>query len=593
MSWARVTIARVRALFGRGASERELEEELRFHVEMRTQDHLRSGMSLAEARTAAHRDFGGFDTTKEHYRDVRGVLWLETLCKDVVHGSRSLARDWVFSIVAILSLMLGIGGNAAIFSLIDTVLLRSLPVRTPEQLRFLKEVAGGSPISYFSVPWYKQIRNHTEVIDGMLAFFDADGTLLVSANAGRSGAQPELVRTQLVSGNYFSVLGVRPAAGREFSMADDAFPDSHPVAVISYSYWHRRFNASPTAIGAKMLINGNPFTVVGVTPPEFSGLTPGAPPDISVPLMMQSRIWLDPGSSIVNDPKFGWLRLMVRLRADLPEPKVRAGLSLISRQIDESLAVSPAAPSGIHAPRIELSAGQQGLDALRVRFSTPLLILMLLVGLVLLIACTNIAVLLLARAAARQREIGTRLALGATRLRLICQLLTESSILAAVGAMLGLLFAYTTSQLLLRLLADSPIPINLTFVFDRPFLLFTGALTVVTALICGLLPAIQTSKADITTSLSSRGLPPGYSRVGPARFSYAKLFVVIQLALSLVLLVAAGLFVRSLSNVKGVAPGFDPDDLLLVTINPSMIGYRDSQLSATYETLLARMREIH
>ena len=310
MSWASVAIARVRALFGRAASECDLEEEIRFHVDMRMQEHLRSGMSLAEARTAAHRDFGRFDTTKEHYRDVRGVLWLETLCRDVLHASRSLARDWVFSSVAILSLMLGIGGNVAIFSLIDTVLLRSLPVRTPEQLRFLREVGGGSPISYFSLPWYKQIRDHTELIDGMLAFFDADGTLLVSANADRSGAQPELVRAQLVSGNYFSVLGVRPAAGREFSMADDAFPDSHPVAAISYSYWHRRFNASPAAIGAKILINGSPFTVVGVTPPEFSGLTPGAPPDISVPLMMQSRIWLDPGSSIVNDPKFGWLRLI-------------------------------------------------------------------------------------------------------------------------------------------------------------------------------------------------------------------------------------------------------------------------------------------
>ena len=592
MSWARVAVARVRTLLRRKASDVELDEELQFDLDMRIEGHLRRGMSPAEARAAAHRDFGPLELTKERYREARSLFRLETFIRDVVYGSRSLVKSWVFSAVAVLSLMLGIGGNVAIFSLVDTVLLRSLPVRSPAQLRFLRKIGGRSPISYFSLPYYKQIRNHPELMDGVLAFFDAAGTLQVSADASRSGAQPELVRAQLVSGNYFSVLGVRPIAGRELSVQDDAAPDSHPVAVISYSYWHRHFNGSPTVIGTKLLINGSPFTVVGVTPPEFSGLTPGAPPDITVPVMMQSRVWLEPGSSIVGDAKFGWLRLMIRLRPDMPEPRIQAGLSVISRQIDENLAVTPARARRRVLTRIEFFPGERGLDALRHQFSRPLMILMALVGFVQLVACANIAVLLLARAVARQREIGTRLALGATRLRLIRQLLTESSIVAGLGASLGVLFAYATSKILLKVLADSPVPIDLTFVLDRRFLVFTVALTVITALICGLFPAIQTSKLDIASSLSSTGLILGNRSIGRARFSYGKILVVVQLALSLVLLVAAGLFIRSLNNLKQVAVGFEPDNLLLVTINPSMVGYRDPGLSNTYEALLARMHEI-
>jgi len=587
-----VLIARVRGLIGRNPSEQELDDELRFHLEMRVEDLLRTGLPPEEARAAALRDFGGVESTKERYRETRAFMWVENSVRDVVYGSRSLARDWAFSVVAVLSLTLGIGGNTSIFSLMDTVLFRSLPVHNPAQLRFIRKTGGRFPASYFSLPYYLQMRNHRELADDMLAFFDAAGTLQVSVDASDSRAQPEVVHAQLVSGNYFSVLGVRPIVGRALPVERDSAKHSEPLAVISYSYWHRRFRGAPTAVGAKILINGNPFTVIGVTPPEFAGLTPGAPPDITAPLTLQPLIWLEPGTSVLSNARFGWLRLLLRLRAEIPEQAARAGLSVISRQIDESLGVRAAAQRRNDVGHIELLPGERGLDALRLRFSKPLLVLMALVGFVLLAACANIAVLLLARAANRQHEIGTRLALGATSGRLMRQLLAESSVIAVAGSLLGLLFAYSGSEFLLKLLADSPIPIRLTFTIDGHLLAFVAALTVLTALICGLFPAMQAIKLAIASSFWRGGRAGKNSRPGHARFSRWKVLVVFQIALSLVLLVAAGLFIGTLKNLQEVDAGFEPHDLLLVTVDPSLAGYHEPLLSNAYAELLSRMRQI-
>jgi predicted permease len=485
--------------------------------------------------------------------------------------------------------MLGIGGNVAIFSLMDIVLFKSLPVHNPEQLRFFEKTGWRSAATYFSLPFYKQIRSHGDLTAGMLAFFDAAGTLEVSADLGHPGASPEMLHAQLVSGNYFSVLGVSPTRGRALTVEDDAAPDGHPVAIISYSYWHRRFGSDPKAVGTRILLNGNPFTVVGVAPREFLGLTPGAPPDITVPLMMQSRIWLDPGGSIVDNVKFGWLRLMVRLRSDLPEQRVQAGLSVISRQIDTNLVTGPAGPRIVNEAPVELTPGTRGLDALRVRFSRPLTVLMALVAFVLLVACANIAALLLARAVTRQREIGTRLSLGATRLRLIRQLLIESIMIAAIGGVLGSVFAFGASELLLKILAHSPVPIRLTFAFDQRLFVFTTALTIITGLLCGIVPSLQATSPTIAHSLIRGGSVFG-SR--STKLFYGRILVVLQLSLSLVLLVAAGLFVTTLSNLQGLNAGFDPANLLLVTINPSIVGYREPQLSNVYQELLQRMHRI-
>lgn len=590
MSRARVIVARLQGLFTHKSSEQNLDDELRFHIEMRTEENMRRGMSSDEARSAALREFGGVESTKEKYREARRAFWIESFLKDSGYALRTLTKDWGFSAVSVLFLMLGIGGNIAVFSLMDTLLFKSLPVRDPEELRFLLKTGGRAPVPYFSFPFYQQLGNDSALSKSMLAFFDAAGTLEVSADIPRPGGSPEMAHAQLVSGNYFSVLGVRPIIGRAFSIEEDSAPDSHPVAVISYSYWRSRFAGDPAALGAKILLNGSPFTVIGVASPRFLGLTPGSPPDITVPLTMQPRIWLDPGMSIVKDASFGWLRLMIRLETGAAERGVEARLSALTRQIDSNLIAGPATLDD--KTRMKLTPGTRGLDALRVRFSRPLYVLMALVAFVLLIVCANIAALLLARGATRQREIATRLALGATRSRLITQLLTETLIIAASGALLGLVFAYGASALLLKALTYSAVPIKLTFTLDERLLLFTMALTVVTSLLSGMVPAFQATKPAMARSLSRGGTIFSRNNVTHSGLALGKMLIVLQLCLSLVLLIAGGLFIASLKNLQGLNAGFDPEDLLFITVNPSLVGYREPRLSTAYGELLKQIREV-
>jgi macrolide transport system ATP-binding/permease protein len=591
MSRRSVLFARLRGLLFRNRLERELDEEVQFHLEMQAEDNLQAGMDTAEARYAALRSFGGVEPMKEQHRAQRTLSLMETTINDVRYAFRTLRKSWGFAAVAVLSLALGIGGNTAIFSLLDTALLRTLPVKEPEQLVLLSQVGGRFPISYFSEPFYERIREHKEVVAGMLACFDAAGTLRVSADTPGSGGSVEMVHAQLVSGNYYSVLGVRASLGRTLTPDDDRVPDALPVAVLGYGYWQRHFAKDASVLGKTILLNGSPFTIIGVSPPEFFGIAPGTPPDITVPLMMQSRIWLEPGSSIVKDTKWGWLTLLARLRPDVPEQKAQGRLTILSQQIETSI-VGPSATAAlrdIQKKRIAFSPGSRGLDALRVRFSNPLLVLMLLTGLVLLVACANLAALLLARAAGRQREIGMRLALGASRGRLIRQLLTESILLATVASMLGLLFAYGASDLVLKILAESPEPIQLQFTLDMRLLSFAGALAIATGVLFGLIPALQASSPDIAPTLVRGGPISGQLRIGRRRRTYGKVLVIAQVALSLVLLVGAGLFIQSLRNLETLDPGFQRDHLLLLTVNPSMVGYREPQLSNFYQQMLSRL----
>jgi macrolide transport system ATP-binding/permease protein len=594
MSRRSVLFARLRALMTRNRLDRELDEELRFHLEMQTEDNRRAGMSPEKARDAAVRRLGGLESVKEEYRERLTFTQIETIMLDVRYAFRTLCRSRGFATVAVLSLALGIGGNTAIFSLLDTVLFRMLPVKDPEQLVLLSKVVGSSEVRYFSEPAFERLRAHKELFVDALASFDAAGTLQASADTPSSGRPVEMVHAQLVSGNYYSVLGVPAFLGRTLTLADDHVPDAGPVAVLSYGYWRAHFAGDSSAIGKRILLNGSPFMIVGVTGPEFFGIATGTPPDVTVPIMMQSEIWLEPGGSIVKDPSFGWLRLMIRLRPDIPEEKARAGLTVLSQQIETDLAgqTAPTAPGSIQKQRIEFAPGSKGLEALRVRFSKPLLILMSLVGLVLLVACANLAALLLARATTREREIGIRMALGASRSRLIRQLLTESMLLSTAGGLLGLLVAYAATKGLMEILTQSPDPVSLHFILDARLLAFTGGLAIVSALLFGLIPALQTSSPEISRTLP-RGSPVfGHFRVGRTKRSYAKILVAVQIALSLVLLDGAGLFIRSLQNLETLDPGFRPSNLLLVTVNPSLVGYREPQLSNAYEQMLARLGAI-
>ena len=591
MNWLRELARRLRMLMHRRQFDTDLEEEMRLHLELRQQQQIACGMAPDDARAAAQRGFGNVTSLKEKSHMAWGWEWFEQLAQDMRYGLRMLGKSPGFAAVAVLSLALGIGGNTAIFSLLDTVLLKRLPVKDPEQLVLLSEVGGRSEVQYFSEPVFQRIRVHKGLLVDVLASFDAAGTLQVSADMPGSGGSVEMAPAQLVSGNYYSVLGVPAFLGRTLEPDDDEVPEAYPVAVLSYSYWRRHFGTDRSVIGKEILLNGHSFTIVGVTGPNFFGIATGMPPDITVPIMMQSQVWLEPGSSILKDPTFGWLRMMARLRPDIPEQKAQAGLTVQFQQIETDFVggTTPADRQNIQRRHIELTPGSKGLDALRVRFSKPLLILMSLVGLVLLIACANLAALLLARATARRREIAIRMAIGASRGRLIRQLLTESALLSTAGALLGLMLAYAAAQFLLRILAQSTDHVELQFALDTRLLAFTSSLAIVSCILFGLFPALQISSPEISRTLPRGGSIFGHFRVGGIRRSYAQILLVVQIAFSLVLLIGAGLFVRSLQNLETLDPGFQRTNLLLVTVNPSLVGYREPQLSNAYDQMLARL----
>src|SRR5216117_3036663 len=494
-----------------------------------------------------------------------------------------MRRNPGFAAVAVLSLALGTGANTAIFSLLDTILLRSLPVRNPGELVFVHRVDRRESVSRFSYPAYRELREKCGSFAGLLAFSPANGVIV--RNAGSKGAaQSEGARGQLVSGDFFHVLGVPALMGRILRPEDDRVVGGHPVAVISHGYWKRRWAEDPNAIGRTLTVNGAAFTIIGVTPPEFFGVEVGDPPDIWMPAMMQAEVrhrtnyystgearddrpWLD-------QPDISWLTVMGRLRRGITASQAAVEASALFRQLES------ARGRGTPELRIELGPGSRGISALRFRFSRPLWILMGMVGLVLLVACANVANLLLARAAARRQEIAVRLAIGAARGRLVRQLLTESALLALAGGALGLLFADWGRRSLLALVSpvSGPLPINVSI--DLRVLVFTAMLSFATGILFGLAPALQAT---------SHALRPASQRL---HVPVSRLLAISQVALSTLLLIGAGLFARTLRNLLTLDMGYRGEDLLLVEINPRALGYQDTQLRDLYDRLLERVRAI-
>jgi predicted permease len=605
MRWHR-ELAKLGALFRRSKPVDDLAEEIRSHLRMEEQENLESGMPPEEAHYAALRRFGNVTLAQERSREMWGWNSVETLWQDLRFGLRQLRRNPGLVSVIVLSLALGIGANTAIFSLIDAVMLQTLPVKQPGQLVLLDWAAQGWPgfinslrgnmdedksgrttSTSFSYPVFEQMRTLNSVFSGACGFADP-GRLNVGVN-GLAG----MAEGELVSGDYFSTLRVEPILGRAFTREDDR-PQANPVAVISFGYWERRFGQDTRAIGKSITVNGVPFTLLGVTPPEFFGVQPGRSVDIYLPLVSLPQVepaWLQPGKSKFADGSDWWVLIMGRLKPGVTEEQARAGLDVILRQnVTADAGASLKAPA---IPHIELSPASKGLNYLRQRFSQPLYILMAVVGLVLLIACANVANLLLARATTRQRELAVRLALGAGRQRLVRQLLTESVLLAALGGIAGLLLAFWASQLLVVLISgDQPMYLHVSP--DGRVLGFTILVSLLTGVLFGLAPALRSTRVDLTPALKE-GAKSGWGkthRFANLHMGLGKALVVSQIALSLLLLVGAGLFVRTLENLENIRTGFNARNLLLLGLDPTQAGYKGERLESFYETLHEHLRAV-
>ena len=560
--------------------DRELAEEMKLHLELKARENLAGGMSAEEAQYAARRQFGNQTLLQEVSREMWGIRSIETLFQDLRYGVRMLLKHKIFTTVAALSLALGIGANTAIFSLIDAALLKSLPVRDPEQLYLITHAGERGVTEANNFPFFEQLRDHSQSFDGMLAFNPNQWKVTLNG-------ETEIVAGQVVTGNYFSVLGVNALLGRTLTIEDDKIPKGHPVAVISYAYWQRHFGKDPGVLGKTITINLTPFTIIGVTPPEFFGLQVGRSAEISVPMSMHSLV----GSGAnLSERKFWWnLPILGRLKFGVKPEQARAELDLLQQQFLADAGTRPDRRKDFFA-RVELMPAHNGLAELRKQFSSPLQVLMCIVGIVLLIACANVANLLLARATVRQKEISVRLALGASRLRLIRQLLTESLLLALLGGGLGLLLAYWGAQFLLSFIPPKGAPLTLQLSPDTRILVFTAAVSLLTGILFGLAPAWRATRVSLNAGLKDKTHNLGGSQ---ARLGFGKALIVSQIALSLLLLVGAGLFVRSLQKLRQVETGFNNwDHTLLVSVDCYGTAYKGAKLSALHHELLERMNAL-
>jgi predicted permease len=681
----------------------DLDQDIREHIERETQDNIERGMSPEDARYAAMRKFGNVTRVKEETRAIWISVWLDELAQDIRYGLRIFRNSPGFTAIAILTLALGIGANTAIFSLIDAVMLRSLPVTNPAELVVLQWSAHKSPKIHgymssgdcsrdmnleaanpsgcsFSEPMFREIAGSNHFA-GVAAFANS-GFLALTGNGAAS-----MINGQLVSGDFFHTMGVKAAIGRVFESNDDS-PSAAPVAVLNYGYWQKTFGGSSDVIGRTIDLNSVPFTVIGVTEQRFTGITPGSDYDVWLPLSTGRRItnpmmWNDREQNVA----YWWMTIIGRMKPGASLPQVQAAVSGIFRNemlygavplFEDGRMVAPhgapagdgpgrrdmvfggpplggpgpgpglrpvplgggargpvtlngpapAPPGGDKSARLQTPAAspmklapgqaspeagneprtlskpddeptitlvnaQTGLTGSRRRFANPLYVLMCVVGIILLIACSNVAGLVLARAAARQKEMALRLALGAGRVRIVRQLLTESLILASAGGILGILFASWGSHAIVSFVSSNqPRPLTFATGIDLRVLGFTAAVTLLTGILFGLAPAFRGARVDLTPALKEGvGVATGFARRFVKIFTISNALVVTQVALAIVVLIGAGLLVRTLQNLRSIDVGFDSNNLVIFNINPALAGYKDTQIDSFYRDLQGRLAE--
>jgi predicted permease len=585
MLWAQRLWQRLLTLFQRERATQLLDDELQFHLDEQIAENIAAGMSKNEARHAAMRAFGNSTVLKEETRETWGWIWLEQIGQDLRYGFRALRKSPLFTAVAVLTLALGIGANTAMFSLLNQVVLRLLPVSHPEQLVIVRETGNHYGNSYgdntISWPMFEDLRDNNQVFSGMFCRFPATVTI----GYGDRAAQ---IRAELVSGSYFPILGVGAALGRTIAPDDDAVPDSTPVVVLSYSFWRSYFDGDRKIVGRTIALNSHAMTIIGVAQPGFDGAELGVPAKVFVPIMMKTE--MTPHSDGLKDRRrrLSWVTTYGRLKPGVGPQQAQLSLQPLMHGILEMEVQQPEFTRYTTAGdrqlflrnRVELLPGSD--NDLSEDMRRPLWLLVALTGVVLLLACANLANLLLARATARERELAVRLAIGAGRARIVRQLLTESLLLSAAGTVVGLALAFLADRILLciYLPADAAAEFVVSPFPDGRVLAFVVGAMLLTSLVFGLLPAVRGSRTEITLSLKDKS---GVLSAGA--ISLRRMLVGIQVALSLLLLVGAGLFVRTLRNLESLGPGFPTDHLLTFRIDPSLNGYSDEQTKSFYQRL--------
>jgi predicted permease len=572
MYWLRLIYTRLYGLLRNDRVEQEMEEELRFHLQMRTRENIEHGMNPDEAELEARRRFGNVGRIKDLGRDIKGGGFMETLLQDLRFGMRMLIKRPGFTIVAVLTLGLGIGANTAIFSLVNTVLLRPLPVAHPEQVATLNfGVPGRGVFPLVGYPEYTDYRDRNQALAGLAAYSGAP------VNLSSNGIN-ERISGLHVTGNYFSLLGVGAALGRVITPEDDRTPGAHPVVMLSYPCWQKRFGADPQVIGQSVLIGGRNYTVIGVTPPQFRGMELASAPELWFPMMMK------PGIEVGSGPLKGRtapVSTIGRLKEGVSWAQAESDLNLIAAQLEREYPQSNEGKIVVLTP-----PGLRG-AAMRGTVLSFTAVAMGVVVLVLLLACTNLVNLLLARASERHKEMAIRLALGAGRSRVLRQLLTESVLLALMGSAVGLALVYGTVELAMFRMpvffGSTPIELQV----DWRVLVFTLALSLLTGVLLGLLPGLQATRPDLIPALKNESTLGGYRRS-----RLRNLLVVAQMSLSLVLLLCAGLVLRGLQRAQQIDPGFNPNQAVEVSFDPGLQQYDRERSREFQRQVLERVRSL-
>ncbi|MCC6858122.1 MAG: ABC transporter permease [Bryobacterales bacterium] len=562
--------------------EEDLDRELRAHLDLETEDQRDSGLPFVEARYAAQRAFGNATLIGEDTRAVWGWTSLERLGQDLRYALRIMRKSPAFTATAVLSLALGIGANTAIFTLIDRLLLNMLPVRNPHELTQLMRVEAGRADNSFSYPVVHALDSRRDVFSGVCGFTWATFNVGSTDTVARVGGA-------WVTGAYYETLGVTPVLGRLLARDDDR-RGAAPAAVISYGYWERRYGRDPQVVGTIIRIEGQPVPIVGVSPAGFSGANVGFVADITLPVAALTRIMPERAALLETEPQ--WLRALARPRPGLSRTQLKARLDVLWPQMASAAVTVNMEPDRRRVPlssSIDVSPGGTGWSPLRGQFRQPLLLLMSVAGLVLLIACANVANLLLARATARRREIALRFAIGSGRGRIIRQLLTESVLLSSIAAAFGVAIAWLAGRFLVNLLSSGrrEAMVDFDLAPDWHILAFTSAVALGTGILFGLVPALRATvaapgpalKDDTRTSAGSR------TKLAPA-------LVVLQLALSLVLLVGTGLLVRTLRNLQQLDAGFRHEGVLLMNVDARRAGFEGPRLAVLYRELLDRLQHL-